>query len=66
MDEYDDIELRIAKWYAFAAMVPPLLSAGLEHYRWTVKRRDRERKRAFYAHMNKAIDKALDARSGDE
>lgn len=67
MSDYDDLEIRIAKIYALAAILPPLITGGLEHYRWFVKRRDKQRRDRFYDRMNKAIDAAVDrARESDE
>jgi len=64
-DDYDRQERRVAWIYAAGTILPALLSSGLEHYRWHVKRRDKARKRDFYARMNKAIDKALAEREDD-
>lgn len=47
------------RWYALAAILPAVITEGLEHYRWHVERRDRARKRAFEKRLNKALDKAL-------
>lgn len=57
-DEYD-LEILIAKIYALAAALPPLIATGLEHYRWHVKRRDKRVKSEFQKYVNKAVARAM-------
>lgn len=65
-DEYD-LEILIAKITAFAAALPPLVAAGLEHYRWHVKRRDKRVKSEFQRYVKRAVARAMaEHEGGDE
>lgn len=65
-EDWERNERRVAWIYVVGSVLPTVISSGLEHYRWHVKRRDKQRKRDFYARMNKAIDKALSEREGHD
>lgn len=47
-----------ARWYTLAAVLPVVITSGLEHYRWAVERRDKRRKKAFHRRLTKALDEA--------